>query len=141
MHISDHRDFDARLKVKDFGNISKLTGAFFSIEISLQESKLVSISKDEFEYGDKSLWTAIFGNLRLSKSWNWEQNELLFKKKTRTSFLDSDWDLDGRNQASKREKNFDSPDQSNEKHILESSDYQKSKQGLKKIFLHRILLH
>ena len=64
----DYQDFNARINIKSFLTESFSTGAKFSIETFLEETKLVVMEKFEIEYRHKPKFfkkTAILGSARI----------------------------------------------------------------------------
>ena len=67
LQFSDYQDSYTRLKVKDFGTKSTITGVNFSKETLFDEFQRVVTLKVEFESGEKSKLIASFGIFGLSK--------------------------------------------------------------------------
>ena len=87
LQFSDYQDSYTRLKVKDFGTKSTITGVNFSKETLFDEFQRVVTLKVEFESGEKSKLIASFGIFGLSKFWTREQR-LVLQENTPAYFLE-----------------------------------------------------
>ena len=78
LETSDDLETDSRMKTNAFFKFFSCIK--FSIEILMEEIKQIFAERSEFEYRDRSVMIALFGNFGVSRTQREEQNHQFFKR-------------------------------------------------------------